>query len=226
MVSKIRVTLAILLIGFIIEGALEAYTYVNHSYPLPYASSVLVFGPLISLVGILTLWIGRRDWDQPLRLLFRLAQRAFGFNILALLLAIVPVVWYGSRSAQPIPSWVAWEFGAAIVAALLFNFVIYVLVAFELTAHSGKTLLFVAFGWACIVSFWIGSILAGKFGAIVLIVQNRTLDIAPVAASISGVESYLAATYFLLTIVYFDAFRRSRVKTAKSASTRAMQPSR
>ena len=31
MLSKLRLTLGILLVGFVMEGTFEAYTYINHS---------------------------------------------------------------------------------------------------------------------------------------------------------------------------------------------------
>jgi len=217
MVSKLRLTLAILFLGFVIDGTFEAYTYINHSYPLPYASSVFIIGPFVTLAGLLTLWIGRSEWDQPLSLRFRLAQEAFVLDILALVLAISPVVWYGLWSDASIPSWMNSGFGAAIVFSLLFNFAIYVLVAFGLTANFGKALLLIAFGWASVVSIWIGRALAQELGTIVLIVQNRSLDFSPVSASISGIESYFALAYFMLMIAYLDAYRRSHARARRSS---------
>jgi|GEM_PF-5397852 len=38
MVSKLRVILAVLSLGFAIEGAIGAYTYLSRSYRLPYAA--------------------------------------------------------------------------------------------------------------------------------------------------------------------------------------------
>jgi hypothetical protein len=215
--DKLRLTLAILLLGFAINGTFETYTYINHSYPLPYAPSVFIIGPFVTLAGLLTLWIGRSDWDQPLSRRFRLAQEAFGLNVLALVLAITPVVWYGLWSDASIPSWVYGGFGAAIVVSLLFNFAIYVLVAYGLTANFGKALLLIAFGWASIVSIWTGRALAQELGTIVQIVQDRSLDFRPVSASISGIESYFALTYFMLMIAYLDAYHRSHLRTRKSS---------
>ena len=51
--DKLRLTLAILLLGFVIDGTFEAYTYINHNYPLPYASSVFIIGPFVTLAGLL-----------------------------------------------------------------------------------------------------------------------------------------------------------------------------
>jgi hypothetical protein len=218
MVSKLRLTLGILLLGFVIEGTFEAYTYINHSYELPFASLIFILGPFVTLAGLLVLWIGRLEWDEILRRRFRHAHVAFALNITAMVLAIVPVVWYGLWSDASIPSWVDWEFGAAIAASLLFTYATYVLVAFELTAGLSKALLFIAFGWASFVSIWIGDALSQELGTIVMIVQNRTLDISPVSESISSKESYLAVTYLLLTIAYLHAYHRSHSRAPKSPS--------
>ena len=215
MLSKLRLTLGILLLGFVMEGTFEAYTYVNHSYELPFASLIFILGPFVTLAGLLILWIGRLEWDEVLSRRFRHAHWAFALNIAAMVLAIVPVVWYGLLSAASIPSWVDLEFGAAVVTSLLFTYATYVLVAFELTAGLSKALLFIAFGWASFVSIWIGDALSQELGAIVLIVQNRTLDISPVSDSISSKESYLAVTYLLLTIAYLHAYHRSHSRAPK-----------
>jgi hypothetical protein len=52
MVSKLRLTLAILSLGFVIEGAIEAYTYLSRSYRLPYAALIFILGPFLTLAGI------------------------------------------------------------------------------------------------------------------------------------------------------------------------------
>jgi hypothetical protein len=88
----------------------------------------------------------------------------------------------------------------------------------------GKALLLVALGWAAVVSIWIGQVLAQDFGAIVLVLQTHALADGSLAASIAGVESYLALTYALLTIAYIDAFRRGLAGPPKSPSTSVAPP--
>ena len=215
--GKIRLTLVILLLGFVIDGTVELYNYINHSYPLPFASSVFVIGPFVTLTGLVILWIGRSEWDEHLSRRFRLAERVFALNIAAIMLAVVIVFWYGTRPATLIPSWAEWGFGAAIVAAIGLNFVIYVLVAFDLTEVFGKALLIIALGWASIVTMWLGQALAKELGTIVLAIQDRTFDFKPVSASISGIESYFALAYFMLVIAYLDAYHRSHLRARKSS---------
>jgi uncharacterized membrane protein YidH (DUF202 family) len=102
MVSKLRLTLAILSLGFAIEGAIEAYTYLSRSYRLPYAASFFILGPLITLAGILVLWLGRHEWNDLLSRRFRHAHWAFGFSLLALIGAVALLVWCSYGSAAPI----------------------------------------------------------------------------------------------------------------------------
>ena len=215
--GKLRLILAILLLGFVIDGTVELYNYINHSYPLPFASSVFVIGPFVTLAGLVILWIGRSEWDVRLSRRFRLAERVFGLNIMAIMLAVVVVFWYGTRSTTLIPSWAEWGFGAAIVAAIVLNFVIYVLVAFDLTEVLGKALLLIALGWASVVTIWLGQALAKELGTIVLAIQDRTFNLKPVSASISGIESYYAVAYFLLTIAYLDAYHGLYARARKSS---------
>ena len=224
MVSKLRLTLAILSLGFAIEGAIEAYTYLSRSYQLPYAALILILGPLVTLAGIIVLWMGRHEWNDLLSRRFRHAHQTFGFSILALIVAVALLVWYSYGSAAPISWWVSWGFGAAVMASLLLTFATYVLIAYHLTAMVGKALLLLALGWAAVVSFWIGQVLAQDFGAIVLVLQTRTLADGSLNASIAGPESYLALTYSLLTIAYIDAFRRVPAGSPKSPSTSVAPP--
>ncbi len=219
MISKLRLTLGILLLGFVIEGTFETYTYFNHNYQLPYASSIFVIGPFITLIGIIILWIGRFEWDEILGRRFRHAHWAFVLNMLALVLAVIPVLWYGFGASSSIPSWVVSEFEAAIVASLFLTFTIYVLIAFELTTSFGRVLLLIALGWAAVVSIWVGRVIGPEFGAIVLMVQDRTMDIRPISESISGTVSLLAVAYFLLTVAYIEAFHRSHARTPRKKSS-------
>jgi len=215
--GKLRLTLAILLLGFVVDATVESYNYINHSYPLPFASSVFVIGPFVTLTGLVILWIGRSEWDERVSRRFRLAEKVFALNIAAIMLAVIAVFWYGTRAATPIPSGAEWGFGAAIVAALILNFVIYLLVAFDLTEVLGKALLLIALGWASVVTIWLGQALAKEFGTIVVAIQDHTFDFKPVSASISGIESCYAVAYFLLTIAYLDAYHRLHARARKSS---------
>jgi uncharacterized membrane protein YidH (DUF202 family) len=224
MVSKLRLTLAILSLGFVIEGAIEGYTYLSRSYRLPYAALIFILGPFVTLAGLLVLWMGRHEWNDLLSRRFRHAHRTFGFSLLALIVAVALLIWCSYGSAAPISWWVSWGFGAAVMASLLLTFATYVLIAFHLTAMVGKSLLLVALGWAAVVSFWIGQALAQDFGAIVLVLRTQTLADGPLNASIAGLESYLALTYALLTIVYIDAFRKAPAGSPRSPSTSLAPP--
>src|SRR4030042_364929 len=195
--GKLRLTLVILLLGFAINATLESFIYINHSYPLPFASSVFFIGPFVTLAGLVILWIGRSEWAEHQSRRFRLAERVFALNAAAIMLAVIVVFWYGTRPATLIPSWAEWGFGAAIVAAIGLNFVVYVLVAFDLTEVFGKALLLIALGWASVVTILLGQALAKELGTIVLAIQDRTFDFKPVSASISGIEPFFALPYFM-----------------------------
>jgi len=223
MVSKLRLTLAILSLGFAIEGAIEAYTYLSRSYQLPYAALIFIVGPFVTLAGILVLWMGRHEWNDLLSRRFRHAHRTFAFSLLALLVAVALLVWY-SYSSAPVPSWASWGFGAAVMASLLLTFATYVLIAFHLTAMVGKALLLLALSWAAVVSFWIGQVLAQNLSAIVSVLQTPTLADSSLSALIAGPESYLALTYALLVIVYIDAFRKVPAGSPKSPSNSVAPP--
>ena len=205
------------MLGFVVDGTFELYNYINHSYPLPFASSVFVIGPFVTLTGLVILWIGRSEWDGHLTRRFRLAERVFVLNIAALMVAVVVVFWYSSRPPALIPWWAEWGFGAAIVAAIVLNFVIYVLVAFDLTGVFSKALLLISLAWASVVAIWLGEALSKELDTIVLAIQDRTFDFAPVSASISDIESYFATAYFLLVIAYLDAYHRSHARGGKSS---------
>ena len=86
---KLRLTLSVLLFGFAVNATIESYNYINHRYPLPFASSVFVIGPFVTLTGLLILWIGRSEWDDHFSRRFRLAERTFVLNIAAIMLAVI-----------------------------------------------------------------------------------------------------------------------------------------
>jgi uncharacterized membrane protein YidH (DUF202 family) len=217
MVSKLRLTLAILTIGFAIEGAMEAYAYVSRSYRLPYAAVIFILGPFVTLAGILVLWMGRNQWNDLLSRRFRHAHRTFGLSLVALVAGVGLLGWSSYGSAAPVSWWVSWGFGAALMASLFLSFATYVLLALHLTGWVGKALLLLALGWAAVVSFWMGQVLAQDFGAIIRDLQTRTLANGSLNATVAGFGSYFALTYALLIIAYLDAFRRVPVVSPKAA---------
>lgn len=222
--SKLRLTLAILSLGFVIEGAIEAYTYLSRSYSLPYAALILILGPFVTLAGVLVLGMGRHHWNDLLSRRFRHAHRTFGLSLLGLIVAVALLVWYTYGPAAPISWWVSSGFGAAVMVSLLLTFATYVLIAWHLTATVGKALLLLALGWAAVVSFWVGQALAQNFGVIVLLLRTRTLADGPLNASIVGLESYLALTHALLIIAYVDAFRRVPTRSSRFPSPSVAPP--
>ena len=224
MVSKLRITLAILTIGFAIEGGMEAYAYVSRSYRLPYAAVIFILGPFVTLAGILVLWMGRNQWNDLLSRRFRHAHRTFGLSLVALVLGAALLVWSSYGSVAPPPWWVSWAFGAALMASLFLTFATYVLLALHLTAWVGKALLLLALGWAAVVSLWMGQVLAQDFGAIIRDLQTHTLSNGSLNASVAGFGSYFALTYALLIIAYLDAFRRVPVVSPKPASPSTAPP--
>lgn len=224
MVSKLRLTLAILTVGFVIEGTMEAYAYVSRSYRLPYAAVIFVVGPFVTLAGILVLWIGRNQWNDLLSRRFRHAHRTFGLSLVALVVGAATLVWSSYGSAAPISWWTSWVFGAALMASLFLTFATYVLLALHLTAWVGKALLLLALGWAAVVSLWMGQVLAQNFGAIIQDLQTRTLSDGSLNASVAGFGSYFALTYALLTIAYLDAFHRVPAVSLKPASPPVTPP--
>lgn len=185
-VTKLRLTLAILALGFVIEGGIEAYTYLGRSYRLPYAALILILAPFVTLAGILVLWMGRRQWNDLLSRQFRHAHRTFVLSLLALVVALAMLVWYSYGSAAPISLWMSWGFGAIVMASLLLTFATYVLLALHLTAFVGKAFLLVALGWAAVVSFWVAQVLAQNFDVLVLIFRTRTLGRDPSTPRLSA----------------------------------------
>lgn len=207
MLSKIRLTLVLLIIGFIIEGAIGAYTLLSGSSSLPYAALILFLGPFITLAGLLVLWAGRRQWNDLISRDFRHAHRVFGLSVVALVFAVLPIGWYTYQPAAVIPWWVYWGFGAAVVFAFLLTFATYVLLAFPLTSVVGKGVLTLALAGAGVLSFLIGIAVALEFGAILLLVQTHSLAVMALNSPIAGLESYFAVVYALLIIGYLDAYR-------------------
>ena len=155
---------------------------------------------------------------------FRHAHRTFGLSLVALLVGGATLVWSSYGSAAPISWWVSWVFGAALMASLFLTFATYVLLALHLTAWVGKALLILALGWAAVVSFWMGQVLAQDFGTIIQDFQTRTLADGSLNASVAGFGSYFALTYALFIIAYLDAYRRVPKVSPKAASPSVAPP--
>jgi len=203
---------------------MEAYAYLSRSYRLPYAALIFILGPFVTLAGILVLWMGRNQWNDLLSRRFRHAHRTFGLSLIALAVGAATLVWSSYGSAAPMSWWVSWVFGAALMASLFLTFATYVLLALHLTAWVGKTLLLLALGWAGVVSFWLGQVLARDFGTIIQDLQTRTLVDGSLNASVAGFGSYFALTYALLIIAYLDAFRRVPAASRKPPSASVAPP--
>jgi Na+/phosphate symporter len=200
-----------LAVGIGIETIVTGYLYLvlNYGYSLPLTALVFSFSPILTIVGLFVLWIGRHEWNKIGRSRFRLAGFTFGLTVLSSALATGIVFWYGYVSVGRIPAAASVEFNIVSWAALIFLISTYAFIAFHLSGALGKAFLVLAVTWAIIVTFWIAQALTAELGVIVHVAQLRTLNFGRVESPILGYLSDLAPTYLLLLIAYLDALRRT-----------------
>lgn len=209
MTVNLRLSLAIFSFGFAVEGAGALYSLLTHSSQLPGGGLLLFVSPAFTVVGLLFLFIGRHEWSALHRQRVRHAHRAFALVLLLLLLAAVPIAYFG-LVAPPgdTPPWAAVLFGGAVAGFLFFSYVTYALVVFHLVGGAGKTAVGLAVLWSAVIGIEVGAVLSGQFGAFVLAVRDRSFSVAGVAAPVSFELSLLFGAYFLFLAAFLDAHRR------------------
>ena len=62
MTTNLRISLTILSIGFAIEGAGELYSVVSQGRFKPGVNLLFVLPTVMTLAGLLFVWIGRHEW--------------------------------------------------------------------------------------------------------------------------------------------------------------------
>jgi hypothetical protein len=205
MVTNLRISLTILSIGFAIEGAGEAYSLASSGALLPGTSLVFLLSAVVTLLGLLFLFLGRHEWNELHRNRAARTNQIFALSLLGGFVAAGEVAVLVAYPSIGTPIWAEVLFGAALGSLILGTFVTYAYLVFHLVGRPSKVVLLAAAVWALLVSAYIGKVLAGDLSAILSAVASRSLTIEGLIAPVDYLASYLFVSYFLLFAAYLDA---------------------
>jgi hypothetical protein len=205
MTTNLRISLTILSLGFIIEGAGEAYSLVSSGAFLPGTSIVFLLSAVVSVLGLLFLFLGRHEWNEIHRARAARTNQIFALSLLGGFIAAGEVALLVVYPSIGTPLWAEALFGAALGSLVLGTFVTYAYLIFHLVRRPSKVVLVASAIWALIVSAYIGRVLAGDLPVILAAVTTRSLTVEGLLAPVDYLASYLFVSYFLLFAAYLDA---------------------
>jgi uncharacterized membrane protein YidH (DUF202 family) len=210
----LRSVLAILAAGLAVEGIVSLFLYLGGGFSFAVAGVILGLGPILALVGLLILWVGRSRWNQIAGQGLHAADVAFGASFLAMAAVAGIVGWYAYLGASTIPPLSLMAFGLAVGASLFLTFATFALIAYGLSGAFGRVSLGLGLTWAAGVSAWLGLVLAQEIRPILQTVESRSMNIGPLSTPVIPLELYLAPAYVLILIAYLDAIRRTSPRPA------------
>ncbi len=207
MTTNLRISLAILTLGFGIEGIGELYSFVSHGAFRPGESLLFVAPVATTLAGLLFVWVGQHEWNELHRSRVRQAHAVFAASLLGAVVAGAVVGLLVARPSLGVPPWAELLFGAAVGSLVLGTFVTYALLVFHLVPRPSQAALLGAIGWALVVSALVGLAMGTHLGTLLGLVSSRSLSIPGFVGPIESIGSYLFVSYFLLLAAYLDAHR-------------------
>jgi hypothetical protein len=203
--TNLRISLTILSVGFGIEGAGEAYSLISSGAFLPGTSIVFLASTLVTILGLLFLFLGRHEWNELHRARARRTNQIFVLSLLGGFIAVAEVAILAYDSGIGTPFWAELLFGAAVGSLVLGTFVTYAYLVFHLVRLPSRAVLIASAVWALIVSAYIGRVLAGDLPSIMASIAARSLSVDHLLAPVDYLASYLFVSYFLLFAAYLDA---------------------
>jgi hypothetical protein len=224
MTITLRGVLAILGVGLGVEALVTLYLGWGQAYGFPLVGWILGVGPVLTLVGLFVLWAGRSHLSVVSPHQFRAAGVAFGVSVAALFGAVGLVGWYTYQGATTLPALAAQGFEIAGWASLCLTFATFGLIAFRLSGVAGRIFAVAALAWAVIVCGWIASVLTGELPLILQTIASHSMNVGPINAPVTALETYLAPTYLLLIAAYGDAIRHLGVVRVETPVTLNSRP--
>lgn len=207
MTTNLRVSLTVLSLGFGIEGAGELYSFLSRGTYRPGLSLLFVLPVIVTLVGLLFVWVGQHEWNELHRTRVRAAHRTFALSLLGAVVAGAVVAALLFEPSLGVPMWARVAFGAAAGSLVLGTFVTYSLLVFHLVARPSKAALLAAVVWALVVAGLVGGTLAAVLPSILSAASQRSFAAPSFLGPVGALSSYLFVSYFLLLVVYVDAHR-------------------
>jgi hypothetical protein len=205
MTTNLRISLTVLSVGFGIEGAGEAYSLISSGAFLPGTSVVFLASTVVTILGLLFLFLGRHEWNELHRARAARTNQIFALSLLGGFIAAGEVGFLAYDSALGTPLWAEILFGASVGSLVLGTFVTYAYLVFHLVRPPSQAVLVASALWALIVSAYIGRVLGGDLPSILAAIAARSLSVDHLLAPVDYLASYLFLSYFLLFAAYLDA---------------------
>jgi hypothetical protein len=205
----LRGVLAILVAGLVLGALDSVFLYFGGTYHVDPAGINLALGPLLAVIGLLVLWVGRREWSRVSGHGLLGISVAVGLSGAGLAGVLGLVGWYAYEGATSFPILALWGFGFAVWATLFLTFAAFALIAYEPSGGGGRLLIIAGLVWAAVITGWIAAVLAHEIGSILQAAELRTMNVGPITGPVTALEGYLAPAYFLLLFGYLDAIRRA-----------------
>lgn len=205
MPTNLRISLTALSIGFAIEGGGELYTLATPGMAHPAANVWFIVPALLTLIGVLFVWIGRHEWNEVHHDRTRRATQVFALSLVG---GVATALLIGLLVAYPsigTPWWAEGVFGAGLASLLFGTFVTYAYLIFHLVAVPSRVALGAAVAWALLVSAFITVALASDLPTLLGLVRARKFSIPTFLTPVETLASYLFVSYFLLLAAYMEA---------------------
>jgi hypothetical protein len=205
---NLRLSLTVFKIGFLAEGVSGLFALFTGASRLPFHGYLILLSPVFSAVGILLLYVGRHEWNELHLARVRYAGAAFGVNLVAIVLAAVPIAYLTFTGAASTDA--TWEivFGASVAIVFGVTFVTYALVAAHLVGRLGEIAMGVGLAWALLVSGLIGLALSPELRPLVQSIAARSPAIGSITSPITLFDGLLGFSYLAFFVAFADAHYR------------------
>ena len=208
MTVNLRLSLTVFMVGFAAESASGFVALGSSSTQLPFHGVLILLSPAFTVLGLLFLWIGRREWNEVHRTRVGHANLAFAISLIATAAAGVPIAYLTVVGSPTPPGWLSLEFGAAVAIVFAITFVTYALVAAHLVGRSGEIAMGLGLAWAAGISVLIGLALSSQLRSIAGAVTDRSFAIGPILDPITLLDALLAFSYLAFFLAFTDAHYR------------------
>ena len=219
MTTNTRVSLTILSLGFAIEGGAELYSFLSHGAYHLGLNLLFLLPSVMTVAGLLFVWIGQHEWNELHRARVRRAHLVFGLSLLGALVSGAVVGLLLALPSLGEPAWARGLFGAAVGSLVLGTFVTYALLVFHLVPRPSQALLLASLLWALVVAGFVGGAMAANLPAIVALAARRTFADPTFLGPVDSLASYLFVSYFLLLAAYVVAHHAVARGRAESPPT-------
>jgi hypothetical protein len=212
MPPSIRIALVPFMLGFLLEGATEVYQLATLGASGPLASVLYYIGIATTLLGFFYFYRGQQQWKGLHRTAIEhghrhllIALSLFGGGTVAV--AVLSLVEHATGGSGVLLA-LGWLAGGLFALALGNFFLSLITIVRELLGRLARLVSWAAFGWSLGVAVLAGWVISVHFVEILRVFFTDPLGLVGTFAPLALALSPLFVTYFLLTAVYWEAYRK------------------